>query len=191
MIGGLTGTISLRGAGFVILDVGGVGYKVFVTAGTYQNLDEKATVSLHTHLVVREDALTLFGFLEQEELRFFEMLISVSGIGPKSALAILSLTDTETLRSAIVAGESSYLTKVSGIGRKNAEKIILELRDKCGALPKDTRGVSLPADVEVLEALESLGYGVREARDTLKNIPKEVVGTGERLKKALRMLSKQ
>ena len=189
MIGGLTGTLSLRGAGFVILDVHGVGYKIFVTAGTYQNLDESADIYLHTHLVVREDALTLFGFLEQEELRFFEMLISVSGIGPKSALAILSLTDTRTLRSAIVAGESSYLTKVSGIGRKNAEKIILELRDKFGALPEGNAEITLPADVEVLEALESLGYGVREARETIKKIPKDITGTGERLKFALRNLS--
>lgn len=190
MIGGLEGRIKEKGAGFIILSVQGVGYKIFVTAETYQALDVEGTVHLHTHLAVREDALTLFGFRNHDELRLFEMLIGVSGIGPKSALAILSLTDATTLTSAIARGESSYLTKVSGIGRKNAEKIILELKDKLGDFTKDMEESTTATESEVLEALEGLGYGVREARDVLRGIPREITDTGERLKEALKRLSK-
>lgn len=190
MIGALTGKITHKGAGFLILSVGGVGYKVYVTAEAYQTLDKEAEAGFHTHLAVREDSLTLFGFLKEFELSLFEMLISVSGIGPKSALAILSLTDAETLASAITAGESVYLTKVSGIGKKNAEKIILELRDKLGTSAEENVGKGFAADRETLEALETLGYSVREARETLKHIPREIIGTNKRLKEALKILSK-
>jgi len=189
MIGGLQGNIKERGAGFIILDVGGVGYKIYVTAETYTKLGEEENVYLHTHLVVREDSLTLFGFENHDELYFFEMLIGVSGIGPKSALAILSLTDTKTLASAIIRGEGSYLTKVSGIGRKNAEKIIIELKDKLGNFALSEKEGAHANDVEVLEALEALGYGVRQVRDVLKDIPNDITDTGELLKEALKRLS--
>lgn len=191
MIGELKGTISRKGAGFIILNVSGVGYKVYVTADTYQSLEVNSEISLETHLAVREDSLTIFGFKENEDLRIFEMLLSVSGIGPKSALAILSLTDANTLTTAIVEGESSYLTKVSGIGRKNAEKIILELKDKFEGSAKSSGERSLSADSEALEALETLGYGVREAREALKLVPKEISDTGERLREALKQLSQK
>ena len=157
MIGALRGTIIRKGAGFVILEAGDVGYKVYVTAETYQTLQENREASLQTHLSVREDSLTLFGFTRGEELRLFEMLLSVSGIGPKSALAILSLTEANTLAKAIAGGESSYLTKVSGIGRKNAEKIVLELRDKMGTFGEDAGSSNFSEDAEVLEAVETLG----------------------------------
>ena len=189
MIGELRGIVSRKGAGFITLGVGGIGYKVYVTADTYQKLAEDEIYTLCTHLAVREDSLTLFGFLENSELHLFEMLLSVSGIGPKSALAILSLTDADTLSSAIAAGESAYLTKVSGIGRKNAEKIILELRDKLGGSDADSATSGLTEDGEVLEALEALGYSVRSARDALKTIPRDIEGTGQRLKEALKQLS--
>ncbi len=189
MIGELYGTIIRKGAGFIILSVGGVGYKVYVTAETYQH-SKDGEICLHIHMAVREDSLTLFGFTRPDELKLFEMLIAVSGIGPKSALAILSLTDAKTLASAIAVGESSYLTKVSGIGRKNAEKIILELQDKLSSAEKDVNGSGILVDSEVLEALETLGYGVREAREAIKLIPREISDMGSRLKEALKHLSK-
>lgn len=190
MIGELSGAVNTKGAGFVIVDVGGVGYQVYTTAAAYQALEVGATVRLHTHLAVREDAMTLFGFLDREELRFFEMLISVSGIGPKSALGILSLTDTKTLATAIAGGESAHLTKVSGIGRKTAEKIVIELREKVGGFDKESAGSVLAADSEALEALEALGYGVREAREVLRTLPSDMTDTGMRVREALKKLGK-
>jgi Holliday junction DNA helicase RuvA len=190
MIGELRGKLVRRGAGFIILNVGGVGYKIYVTAGAYQELEEGADVEFHTHLAVREDSLTLFGFTKADELRLFEMLISVSGIGPKSALAILSLTDAVTLSSAIANGESAYLTKVSGIGRKNAEKIILELKDKITGTVGEAREAFATADSEALEALEALGYSVRQAREALSAVPSGIADTGGRLKEALKQLGK-
>jgi holliday junction DNA helicase RuvA len=191
MIGKMRGKVAEKGAGFIILDVGGIGYKIYVTASTYQKIKEEKECEFKTHLAVREDSLTLFGFAKNEELRIFEMLILVSGIGPKSALAILSLTDANTLASAIVNGESSYLTKVSGIGRKNAEKIILELKDRLGGVVSEQGKGNFTADSEALEALEALGYSVREARDALKQVPHEIEDMGERLKEALKYLSKK
>ena len=191
MIGQLTGNIKDRSGGEITLDVNGVGYLLRVTSDTFQKLAATETpVTLLTHLAVRENALDLYGFLAKEELEFFKMLISISGIGPKTAIAILSIADVNTISSAIAEGNGAYLTKVSGIGRKIAEKIVLELRDKVGALEHDRTGGSLGEDADVLEALKSLGYGMREARDALKQIPKEAAGASERLKIALKILGR-
>jgi len=191
MIGQLTGNIKDRSDGEITLDVNGVGYLLRVTSDTFQKLAATETpVTLLTHLAVRENALDLYGFLAKEELEFFKMLISISGIGPKTAIAILSIADVNTISSAIAEGNGAYLTKVSGIGRKIAEKIVLELRDKVGALEHDRNGGSLGEDADVLEALKSLGYGMREARDALKQIPKEAAGASERLKIALKILGR-
>ena len=191
MIGQLTGNIKDRSDGEITLDVNGVGYLLRVTSDTFQKLAATETpVTLLTHLAVRENALDLYGFLAKEELEFFKMLISISGIGPKTAIAILSIADVNTISSAIAEGNGAYLTKVSGIGRKIAEKIVLELRDKVGALEHDRTGGSLGEDADVLEALKSLGYGMREARDALKQIPKEAAGASERLKIALKILGR-
>lgn len=192
MISQLEGKIEELTDGFVIISVNGVGYKVYVTSDTVKKLGEKVgeKIILKTHLAVRETALDLYGFLENEDLRFFEMLISISGIGPKSALAILSVADTKTLRKAVSAEDSSYLTKVSGIGKKNAEKIIIELRDKIGAIDNAKDSALLKDEMETLEALEALGYSAGQAREALKNIPKSATNTNERLKEALKTLGK-
>jgi Holliday junction DNA helicase RuvA len=133
---------------------------------------------------VREDALDLYGFLNREELEFFEMLINVSGIGPRSALAILGIASIETLRKAIGTGDTSYLTKISGIGRKTAEKIVIELRDKMG---KELGGGSLQVELDALEALKSLGYSQNEARETLKKVSPNT-NTNTKIKEALKIL---
>lgn len=187
MIGKIEGIVSARRAGFVIISAGGVGYKVAAMRETLGKLKEKQSASLWTHLAVREDALDLYGFMSEEELRFFELLLTVHGIGPKSALAILDVADAETLRSAISAGNSSYLTKVSGIGRKTAEKIVVELRDKVG---KSTRegAKALSGDEEALEAMRTLGYTHSEAREALRKVPAELESGSARLREALRLL---
>ena len=193
MISRLTGKIIDIGEKYVVIDVGGVGYKVFCATDTVASLQEDSTVSLHTYLAVREDALDLYGFGSLQEKNFFEMLISVSGIGPKSALGILSTTSTDTLAQAIGTGDTSYLTKVGGIGRKTAEKIVLELRDKMRAHTSETKETSgsLRAESDIIEALKALGYSQNEAREALKEIPQSIVGTNARIKEALKFLGKK
>jgi Holliday junction DNA helicase RuvA len=151
-------------------------------------LKQSETAALWTHLAVREDSLDLYGFSNEEELRFFELLLTVSGIGPKSALAILDIATTESLRTAISTSNASYLTKVSGIGRKTAEKIILELRDKVGVATDSSSSV-MTGDEEAMEAMRALGYSMQEARDALRNVPADIKKPGERLRAALKTVA--
>src|SRR3989344_2928071 len=187
MIGFLEGTVKAIRSNYAILSANGVGYKIAATRATLISLQVNESASLWTHLAVREDILDLSGFPSEEELLFFEMLLTVSGIGPKSALAILDIASTETLRSAISQGNAGYLTKVSGIGRKTAEKIVLELRDKVGA-SAETEGRALHGDEEALEALRALGYTAQEARDALRKVSKEIESGSERLRAALKIV---
>ena len=191
MIGSIRGKIILKTEKFLIVETGGVGYKISVSPDTLSKIalrlrsgqnDTEVSFWIHTH--VREDAIDLYGFLEREELEFFEMLINVSGIGPKGALAILGIASLETLRQAISTGDTAYLTKISGIGRKTAEKIVIELRDKVG---KAETGSSLEGELDALEALKSLGYSQNEARDALKKVsPDADINT--KIREALKIL---
>ncbi len=191
MIAKLTGKIILRGDRFVILDVSGIGYKIFTAPETVKRAKGKEEFSLWTHLHVREDALELYGFLSFAELEFFEMLISISGIGPKSALGIVSVAPLDTLKQAISSGETNCLTKVSGIGRKTAEKIIIELKEKLGSAEfMEGKIGALRDEQDVLEALQSLGYSLREAREAMKRVPKEIEGAQNRIKEALKNLGR-
>jgi Holliday junction DNA helicase RuvA len=187
MIGYIEGTVKAVRAGYTIVMVGGIGYKIFVTKETLVRAPIGSQAALWTHLAVREDILDLYGFAQEEEMRFFELLLTVSGIGPKSALAILDIASVESLRSAIVSGQASYLTTVSGIGKKTAEKIMLELRDKVGAATEGAAG-ALSGDVEALEAMRALGYSAQEAREALRKVPQTVQKSNERLREALRIL---
>lgn len=187
MIGHLEGVVKALNAGRTILSVGGVGYKVAATKETLATLRIGQTTSLWTHLAVRETALDLYGFVEEEELRFFDLLLTVSGIGPKSALAVLDVASVETLRTAIARGNAGYLTNVSGIGKKTAEKIVLELKDKVGLGAEGATG-ALKDDEEALEAMRSLGYSPQEARDALRSVSHEIVGSNDRLREALKLI---
>jgi Holliday junction DNA helicase RuvA len=189
MIGHLEGKVTKIAGGFAIISCGGVGYKVSATKETLARLKQKETAALWTHLAVREDSLDLYGFLNEEELNFYALLLTVSGIGPKSALAILDIANVEVLRSGIAAGKAEYLTKVSGIGRKTAEKIVLELRDKVGVAESGS-AAALSGDEEALEAMRSLGYSIQEARDALRNVPPEIKKSGERVRAALKSVGK-
>lgn len=192
MIAHLSGTIIELTEKYAVIDVRGVGYKVYCSTDTLAGLREDSPVELFTYLVVREDALDLYGFGNSEEKNFFELLISVSGIGPKSALGILSATSVDTLKKAIGTGDTSYLTKVSGIGRKTAEKVVLELRDKLRAhVDMKENPHELRSESDVVEALKSLGYSQNEARDVLKEVPAEIVGTNARIKEALKLLGQK
>ncbi len=190
MIAQLTGTVAYIDLKFIILNVNNVGYKVFTPNDELSTISIGAEQTMWIHSTVREDAFDLYGFSKKETHDFFELLITVSGIGPKSALGILSVASIESLREAIVSGETSYLTKIGGIGKKIAEKIIIELRGKVdsdeGEFAKGTRGKN---DVDALDALRALGYSHKEAREALEKVPNTVKDPGEKVKAALKNLS--
>ena len=186
MIGSLRGKIISKGDKSVILETNGVGYKVSISPDTISRVKIEDEVFLFIHTHVREDSFDLYGFLENQELEFFLMLLNVSGIGPKGALTILGVASIETLRKAISSNDLAYLTKISGIGRKTAEKILIELRDKVG---KDTEG-TLQGELNALEALKSLGYSQNEARDALKQIDAGT-DTNTKVREALKILGRK
>ncbi|HVS79375.1 MAG TPA: Holliday junction branch migration protein RuvA [Candidatus Paceibacterota bacterium] len=192
MISHLRGVVEQKGLNFAVLDVQGVGYRVFMTSGLLAELAIGEEAKIPTYLAVREDAMDLYGFRNQDELRFFELLISISGIGPKSALSILNITTLDSLRQAVASEDTTHLTRVSGIGRKTAERIVIELRGKLDgfefeAIATDTG--SIKEEVDALEALKSLGYSQKESQEALKLVPKDIIGTGEKVKHALRLLA--
>jgi len=185
MIGSINGKITLKTEKYVIVETNGVGYKINVSPDTISKIKVDSML-FWTLLHVREDALDLYGFLDRKELEFFEMLIGVSGIGPKGALTILGIASIDTLRKAISTSDTTYLTKISGIGKKTAEKIVIELRDKMGETRK---GESLQGELDALEALKSLGYSQSQARDVLKKIS-PTVDVNTKIREALKMLGK-
>lgn len=190
MIGFIEGKIELSTDRYTIINANGVGYKIFVSLNTFKNLPEKdKKVKLYTYLYVRENAMELYGFLNQEELEFFELLVSVSGIGPKGALSVLTVAPVKTLKRAIISEESEILTKVSGIGKKMAEKIVLELKSKIKDMAEEVGKISI--DDEAIDALVALGYKLSEAREALRKIPEEAKDIGEKVKEALKILGKK
>lgn len=206
MISAIEGAVELTGERFLIVNTGSVSYRVFASAETLRKIAGKSgkinpsagtgqapsappNIKLWTHLYQREDTQELYGFLHYAELEFFETLIQISGIGPKGGLGIMSVAPLDTLKQAIASGDTSYLTKVSGIGRKTAEKIILELRDKFAGKGVSALGApELREESDAIDALVSLGYTQSEARSALSGIPKELVKASDRVKEALRRL---
>jgi Holliday junction DNA helicase RuvA len=185
MIGYIEGEVKALRPTHCILLTGGIGYKVFTVKDSLLRRSVGENAQFWIHMAVREDAQDLYGFSSQEELTFFELLLTVSGIGPKSALAILDAVTIETLQSAVSQNRAEYLTKVSGIGKKTAEKIVLELKDKVGSTAESGM---LKGDIEALEALRALGYSPAEARDTLRKVPSQFSNSNDRLREALKLL---
>ncbi len=184
MITHLKGTILDKNDKYLVLEVNNIGYKVFGTTETIESSTLGQPSSLWTHHAVREDAEDLFGFSTKDELHFFELLIGISGIGPRTALGILNVTTIGALKKAVSSGDTSHLTKVSGIGKKNADKIVLELKGKFDHEDNTSHG---DGDVDVVEALQSLGYSQNDARKALKGI--EGGTTQEKIKQALKTLN--
>ncbi len=192
MIGRLTGTLLEKNPPQILLDVQGVGYEVDVPMSTFYNLpDLGARVTLHTHLVVREDAHLVYGFLTENERRAFRLLTRISGIGAKMALAVLSGLSVAELAQAVTMQESGRLTKIPGIGKKTAERILLEMKDKLGADLTSASGVhrAAPASADVLHALLALGYSDKEAVAAVKELP-EGVAVADGIRHALKRLAK-
>lgn len=187
MISTLRGRIVAKGESDVIVDVGGIGFKVFVPTSLLDGLGGIGQeVSLFTHLHVRENELALYGFGAPEQLRLFELLLGVSGIGPRVAVKIVSIMSVESLREAIARGDAAMLTRIPGIGKKTAERVMVDLKDKLGV---DLGFVSYPtlthADAEVISALTSLGYSVNEAQAALRSLPKGDFPLEEKVRLAL------
>src|SRR3990167_2733752 len=202
MIAQLEGKIAAIRGNSVILSVGGpasnaesaasagwIGYQIFVSTYTLGKLAGQGRALLHIHTHVREDILALYGFLNEEELTMFELLISISGIGPKVALSILSIADVKTIRTAIVNKDPSILTRVSGVGKKTAERVIVELQNKVESVDIEDQAGAL-AGQDAIEALTSLGYSISQAREALKSVPTDVTDMGARIRQALKNLGK-
>jgi Holliday junction DNA helicase RuvA len=174
MIGSLRGEIIDKEEDGVLIEVGGVGFHVLAPTTLLDILEVGVKTQLFTHLHVREQELTLFGFADKEELELFRTLLKVQGIGPKVALAILSHIPAETLRQAIAREEAALLARVPGIGPKKAQQIVFQLKDKVGLEDIFVSAVPISdADGEVIAALTTLGYSVVEAQAALQQLPKE------------------
>lgn len=191
MISFLEGDILFVGEKFVVAAVGGVGYKVYAGVDALAKMPPiGGAVKLWTHDHVREDAHELYGFLHYAELELFEMLIGISGIGPKGALGILAVAPADTLKKAIAAGDTSYLTRVSGVGKKIAEKVILELREKMAGKGVSIVAPELKDEADALDALVAIGYSQREAREALADAPVSDGSVEKRVREALKKIRK-
>lgn len=190
MISSLEGKIALKSEKYFILEANGVGYKVFCSEKTLSKIPQAGgSVKLYTYLSVKETSWDLFGFLAFEELDLFELLITIPGIGPKTAMNILGVASVEDLQEAIVLGDETILGKVSGIGKKMAQKIVLELKSKVKKLSQGKGEASRVAgDIEVIDALVSLGYRVHEVREVLHQLPESVKGVENKVKECLKRL---
>ena len=189
MIATLKGKIEYLGLGFIILEVGGIGYKIFVNSQTLSKIKKDEKKKFYVHQYIRESQEDLYGFLSFEELELFELLLTVSGVGPKASLIILSRAKPEKIKSAIIKGEVDIFTAVSGVGRKTATRIILELK---GKISEDDLSVLTGGGdfEEIVEALKNLGYNASEAKKVLAKMPKELKKPEEKIKWALQQLSK-
>lgn len=182
MLSFLRGTVLLKTEDSLVVDVHDLGYRVAVTKGCLADAKKGESIELHLFHYVREDLNDLYGFKENDELALFEKLISVSGVGPKSALAILNLAPATALQQAIVQGDDAMLTKVAGIGGKTAQRIILELRGKLATLSSSS------THSEEIEALVSLGYSTIQAREALQKVDSQITDSSERVRRALQYI---
>lgn len=189
MIYSIRGPLTAKEKGYAVIETGGVGLKLNATERTLRGLmGEEARLFAHLH--VKEDSLDLYGFPSMEELKFFEMLISVSGVGPKSALSIMDVAELNELCAAIEAGRPDLMTRASGVGRKTAERIIIELKGKVFASESDTVVRRMEGDSDLVETLMSLGYKRDQAKAAVARVDASLADLESRLKAALKILSR-
>jgi Holliday junction DNA helicase RuvA len=189
MIHSLQGALVEKKDNWFALGIGGVTLRIKTSLNVLRSLPQiGSSVKVYTHLHVREDALELYGFLDESELSFFELLIGISGIGPKSAIGILGVEKVEKLKAAISEGKIELLTKASGIGKKTAERIILELRSKLIQEGSEKIVGIMESDHDIVEALHNLGYTKGQAKDALSKIDPKTAKMEDRIKEALKLL---
>jgi len=186
MIARLQGRVEARDKGALIVAVNGLGLRVLVPAPCAAGAQVGEPVALFTYLHVRENELSLYGCSSEEELSLFEQLLSVSGIGPKLAMSMLSAMSADALCQAISQEQPEFLTRVPGVGKRTAEKIVFDLKDKvtAGAIPTGLASLT-DADTEVIDALTGLGYSIVEAQRAVQSVPREVTTVEDRLRMAL------
>jgi Holliday junction DNA helicase RuvA len=188
MIAHVSGVVAEKFGNAIIVDVNGVGYEVQVAVGDFDNSVLGEQVKFHTYHHIREQSQELFGFSSLAAKKLFELLITVQGVGPKAALSILSLGDSEQVRNAVANSDSTFITRASGIGKRIAERIVVDLSDKVGLAIQLTQEIGSSKSVvndEALEALIALGYTLADASKALNNIPTDIP-TAERVRQALK-----
>ena len=185
----LTGKIAQKRENFFILEIGGVGVKIFTSFNSLKSLPAiSETAKLFTHLHIKEDAWDIYGFADQAELAFFEKLIGVNGVGPKTALNILNVDTADRLMAAINEGRVDLLTKASGIGKKTSERVVVELRGKLAQIGSEGLTGIMESDSDIVEALHNLGYTKSQAREAISKVESKIKNIEERIKAALKIL---
>lgn len=194
MISYLHGKIINKSGNYAILEVANIGYQIFAGENFLNELKIGAEVEVYTHHQVREEASDLYGFKNIADLELFELLLTVSGVGPKSALGVISMASADDIKEAIIRGDANLLTKVSGIGKKTAERIVLELKTKVLRGSSNAIGANGSASLigsDEIDALMSLGYSLSEARAAFNLVDPELTDSGERVKAALKKMAKK
>ncbi len=195
MISYLKGKVINKIGSFVIIEVSGVGYKVFLNSSFILEFEAGGEIEIYTYQHVKEDILALYGFRNVQELELFEMLLSISGIGPKSAVSVLAIASVGSIKSSIASGDTSLLVKVSGIGKKTAERVVLELKDKMAKIVTEANltdgdlSSGAPVLNDEIDALVSLGYSLQQAREVLLKVDPSITDFSERIKEALRVIN--
>jgi Holliday junction DNA helicase RuvA len=192
MIASVSGAVQKVGKDFLILNVGGIGLRLFTPRGVLENVGGAGrNLTLHTHLVVRETEWTLYGFDSEEDLALFDVLLGVSGVGPKVGLAILSTLSPELLQNAVSREDAAVLQRVPGIGKKTAERIMFHLRDKLDLTAVANIPLISDVDADLIELLTGLGFSVVEAQTAIQKLPREVKELDARLQLALQYLDQR
>lgn len=190
MIGSLRGKITLRDGNHILVEVGGVGYRVLVPSSIATSGDENVFLYIYTH--VKEDALDLFGFPEIADLKLFENLIGVSGVGPKTAMSIFSFSNRQQIVKAVIDADVDFFTNIPRLGKKNAQKIIIELKNKLGdSSILDLNDADSVENDEIVQALEVFGFSAKEGRTVIKKLDKDLKTTEEKIKMALKYLGQK
>ena len=189
----LSGAVAYRNDPYLIINVHGVGYKVLVSNTLLSNANVGTEVTIYTYTHVREDILELYGFSEPQDLRLFELLLSVSGVGPKSAIGVFSIGSRSEIMQAITTGDVAFFTGVSRLGKKNAQKIIIELKNKIGGASGEDLDLSsdtVSDSDEVIAALQAFGFSRAEAHAALREVKEEGLSTAEKVRLALKQLGR-
>lgn len=191
MIAALKGIVDSRDDPHLILDVNGVGYKVYASHPVLSRCKVGDTIKLYTYTHVREDLLDLYGFFEPEDLRLFEHFISVSGIGPKTAIAIFTVGSRNEILKAVLSGDVTFFTAVPRLGKKNAQKLIIELKGKLGSIEEfDVNASAFGESEEAMAALKNFGFTTNEAYTALRSFKTDGLSTSEKVRMALKRLGK-
>lgn len=189
MIATIKGKILHKNDKFVILENNDIGYQIFPTELTLSSIKEGEVFKFYTHQHVKEDMLDLYGFVNMDELNFFKHLISISGVGPRSALAVLSIAKLDDIKQAIFRGDPTLLKKVSGIGQKTSERIVVELKNKIQALTPAAGKIGKGVSDELIDALEALGYKPHTIRQAISQLPDEAKSIQEKIKATLKIIN--